>query len=264
MRALPFALALVLLAAPARAQPGDSPGPRGPYAVAGTATPERMLFRDAADPRLVVGYRISDVADVQVGARLGTDDRTFTSRFYRRPAVGVPLLVDEAVARLDQTDRSKAVAAAVGLVLPVGGAEVRARGSLALDRLDRDVVVQRFPENVAPEDRPDYPGAFETEVGAFGGTFAHAGASAVVALPVRRGVGRIAPGLGLARSSTRRLRGDAQTPDARWMAFANVPTTVPLGPTRLTLDATAGIVHAAGDATQRWTHVLEAGLRVDL
>ncbi len=256
-----LALAALTLAAAVQAQPADG---AGFYAVLGSASPERLLFRDASDPFLTVGYRLSSRADVQLGARFGTDDLTVgqgTRGLYDPRATPQP----GDVFQTDRRERTVAVAGAVGTRVPAGRAEVRSRLSVGYDVLDRTVETLRYP---AAFERESFDsGAVEAEVARGRATFAHAGASAVVAVPLRGESGRVAPGVGLAVASSRRLAGTLSAPRSAAMAFVSLPTTVDVKGARVTLDATMGMGRSLDGGTPnetRWSPHVEAGLRVDL
>lgn len=248
--------ALVLLTAAASAQPTDSTR-LGIYAVAGSAAPERSLFREPADPLLTLGYRVSDAVDIQFGARLDTDRVQIGGDLpgMRRE---VPDPIDA-----DVESRTRALAASAGVTMPLGRAEVQTRASLGVDVLDRTVTSYTYRTG------PDAPvGVPETtETGEASATYLHAGVSSVVALPVRRRGGLLAPGVGLAVAMTERMSGAIGTPPALGMAFLSLPASVEAGPVRLTLDARAGMARRLENGSvpsERWSPVTEISARVEI
>jgi hypothetical protein len=247
MRALP-ALALLLTIA-ASAQPAEADR-LGLYAVVGSAAPERSLFREPADPVVTLGYRFSDLADVQVGVRFDENDSIVRRDRLANPTR--PIYVDLA-------DRTKAIAASVGIEGTERGAAFRLRGSLAYDVYDRTLTTELY--------EIDSETPVQTQVDEASGTFAHAGLSTIVGVPLGREAARITPGLGAAVSSSRRVGGTLTAPSARAMAFLSLPTTVEAGPALVTLDARLGMARPLKHRTnrpERWSPVVEAGVRVEI
>ncbi len=230
------------------------------YAVVGSATPERALFRGPADPLLTLGVRLSPQVDVQAGVRVGTTTRSLVpGRIWRGD---LPVEPGDLL-RFEQHTRTSALAVGAGLTERLGPVEVRSRASVSLDVLDRASTTERY----ALDEADPAGGAFVRSVEEASATFAHSGLSAVVAVPIQRRTGRMAPGVGLAVAASSRLRGTVGAPPLQTMAFLGVPTTVAVGPTRVTLDATLGVARGAQSSTyggDGWGPVVEAGLRVDL
>lgn len=253
---VPVAISL-LLAVTAGAQPA---GRLGLYATVGSAAPERSLFRDAADPVLTLGYRFSDAFDVQLGARLDTDHQLLGSSASNalRNSHGLPSVSGES------TRRTKALVSGLGLNATEGGARFSLRTSVGIDAYDRTTTLNTYIES--PDDRTGTDDV-TTDVEAVSATFAHLGASGIVALPIRRESARLTPGLGLAVATARRLSGSVTAPPARAMAFLSVPTRVDVGPVGVTLDARVGMarpLEARAFQTERWSPVVEAGIRLDV
>lgn len=241
---------LVLLAMSASAQTSDR---LGFYGVVGSAAPERILIPSAADPVVVIGARLTPAIDVHAGLRLDNRQRDlFVSDRQLRPT---------RVGTLDETTR--AATASVGVAGSVGWVSVRLRGSGVLDWYRRDI-------SGAPSqprgDAPDEPEPLDSETTS--DLFGHAGASAVVSIPLVRGRGQIAPGLGIAVSATQQVSAHtATTPSqTRVMPFVSVPTTLSLDALDVTLDATLGMAKGAGSRFEslQWAPVVEAALRLDI
>lgn len=228
-----FVVALVALCtASVQAQPLHADG-RGVYLAVGNAAPERVSLPHGADPSVVLGLRISDRLDVHAGFR--TEFIDWSS--FLRDEVGV----------VEGFRKSDAGALSLGYTVPAGVAVVVLRGSAVYQRREQQRVTY------GPDSTDVWPLRSETrervytlvpvDVERIDGRFLHTGASLTVSLPLRPSASvQVAPGLGLSRTASDRLSGDAATPPGRWMSYLQVPVSVRLrNRMRVTLQAQVGV-----------------------
>ena len=231
-----------LLAVAAHAQPSPS---AGPYGVFGNASPERLLFPRGTDPVLSAGWRLSRYVDVHAGYRGRGGERFGPSDAPRR----------QEPAEFIERTRQRAGTAAVGVAVPVGPVRAEVRTSLAYEayRLTREDLLV-FGE----------PSGMEIEQAT--GRFVHAGASALVAVPIGSERGGVTPGVGLAVSRSADVGGTLGAPRGRWMPFVRVPVAVRVaGRATVTLEVTGGAVRyrpLADRSVLRWGQAFDVSARV--
>ena len=231
-----------LLAVAAHAQPSPS---AGPYGVVGNASPERLLFPNGTDPVVSAGWRLSRHLDVHVGYRGRGQEAFGPDRATRRQEP--PEFIER--------QRQRAGAASVGVAVPLGLVRAEVRTSLAYE------TYRRTREALSS---PGAPTGVEVEQAT--GRFLHAGASAVVSVPVGTDRSGAEPGIGVAVSRSAAVGGTLDAPRGRWMPFVRVPVAVRVaGRATVTLEVTGGAVRyrpLADRAVSRWEPAFDAAVRV--
>lgn len=240
--------ALAAVALPTASQPAD--GGIGVYAVVGSGAPERGLFPSRSDPSLALGWRFSERFDVHAGVRLRTTATVVgPSRFSPMPGI----------AEQRREDQTRAAVVSASLTTPIGPLEGRSRVSVSYDVRDLTYVTRRYDSSDDTVPFYELPVDSESQTG----TFVHTGASAILAVPIQKEHGRLAPGIGGAISVSNQVRGTLGTSPSQWVAFVNLPTSLAVGPTWITLEASIGMSDRFDGLTPMAPFV-DGGLRVDL
>ncbi|WP_412060637.1 hypothetical protein [Rubrivirga sp. IMCC45206] len=238
-------VAVVLLAPCASAQLTAAPGP---FAALGTAAPEQTLFRFRAPPVVTAGVRLGGGLTLSGGLSAGRQSRLFGPNIHRP-------------ARPGDTDgevvtATRALSVSVAARQPLGALEMRGSASAALGRsaIETRTRGRYTADRYVPE----------PTVERVTSTVGHGGLSAVVAIPIERNDTRMAPGIGVALATDRLVSGPEALDATAWGLFFSAPTTVPLGPLGLTLDAAVGVVQdTLPGAGTPWDLTLDLAVRAD-